>query len=239
MARTEGSPEKVRTAPVLCLVSQTEGKIMSKHNNNGYTATEVQSEGVILQVAESKPELPVYQEMTGLLTAVGQMTPILEGFPLKVHNVATASQSAQESIAELKKLEDMPAGKLLLALAQDKIGNLEAQLTDSAKKDVNVSVASLRQIMSNIKERVDAIEAKYGSKPVATRIAQHKGGTPSEGNITDTNKGNLEELLNSRGYSDISFDLMPNGKNYRVSAFNPSGKARATLFTSNVERDWI
>jgi len=239
MARTEGSPEKSQTALVLCLVSQKEGKIMSKHYNNGYTATESVTEGVVLSVAEKKPELPVYQEMTGLMTAVDQMKPILEGFPLKVHNVATASQSAQESIAELKKLEDMPAGKLLLALAQDKIGNLEAQLTDSAKKDVNVSVASLRQIMSNIKERVDAIEAKYGTKPVAQVKARSTTGTPSEGNITDTNKSNLEELLNSRGYSDISFDLMSNGKNYRVSAFNPSGKARATLFTSNVERDWI
>ena len=218
MARTEGSPEKSLTALVLCLVSQKEGKIMSKHYNNGYTATESVTEGVVLSVAEKKPELPVYQEMTGLMTAVDQMKPILEGFPLKVHNVATASQSAQESIAELKKLEDMPAGKLLLALAQDKIGNLEAQLTDSAKKDVNVSVASLRQIMSNIKERVDAIEAKYGSKPFplsasAMRAMQHKGGTPSEGNITDANRTNLEELLNSRGYSDITFDLMPNGKN--------------------------
>jgi hypothetical protein len=214
-------------------------EIMSKHEKTGYTATEVQSEGVILSVAESKPELPVYAEYTGLMTAVGIMKPALERLPEKIHAVATAQEKTAALSAEITERKDDALFQLILQASGFKMDSISANLTESGKRGVNVEIATIRQGLISIQESLNALESKYGSKPVVQVKGKSTGSANTEGNITADNKGDLTDLLYSRGFENISFELQPNGKNYRVYANKPGFSARNTLFTSNVNRDWI
>jgi hypothetical protein len=233
----ESELQAVKSLSVLSLPPdcQKEGKTMSKHYNNGSVATESYSDAVILSDVEKKVELPVFAEMTGLTEAVTSLTGKMSTIHEKINDVATASEKASAAQAELKTLGDTPTGKLLLALAGDKIQNLDAQLTDSAKKAVEVEILATRQLMKNVGERIDAIEAKFGMKPATPSVPEKGQRTVSKGKsgkITEDVKVMIQE---SPDWADFREAFKPfftkEGDYFRIFG---TGHNEGTVYQSNL-----
>ena len=235
MAATDDTRKTGEIASVLPLGTAN----MTKYEKTGVTATESPTEAPMPSVGATKVELPVYQEMTGLKTAVEQLTPILERLPQNLHNVATAKEKAERAVSKLNSRKDDEDFALILAVSGFKTENLESNMTSAAKKAVNVDVASIRQVIQNIREATLKIEEKYGTKEPAGKATTTKASDEGKGNITDNNKPEIRNLLLNRGYDEIDFTLQDDGEHYRVTASKSGGKIRSTLFTTNVERQWL
>ena len=234
MAATEDNRKNGEIASVLPLGT----KIMSKYEKTGATATESVSEPVMGTESVTKEELPVYQEITGLITAIKQIEAPVLAFKETVHNVATAQEKTAKFNSELLKEKDNILVQTIIAATGFKPESIGNSIEATAKKAVNVQVAATRQILKNISAAVDVIEAKYGTVPPKPVIPETKGKAKNPGNITAKNKDYLEELLTERGFEQIAFELQPDGVHYRIYATKPGFEGRDGLFSSNVERDW-
>jgi hypothetical protein len=235
MAATEDNRKNGEIASVLPLGT----KIMSKYEKTGATATESVSEPVMGTESVTKEELPVYQEITGLITAIKQIEAPVLAFKETVHNVATAQEKTAKFNSELLKEKDNILVQTIIAATGFKPESIGNSIEATAKKAVNVQVAATRQILKNIAAAVDAIEAKYGTVPVKPAVPTPKSKSTGLGNITADNTADIEDMLKSRGYEEIAFELQSDGTHYRVYATKPGNKPRDTLFSSNVTRDWL
>jgi Fe-S cluster assembly scaffold protein SufB len=173
------------------------------------------------------------EEIKGIYTALSVVEPRLKA----LNSAVKAGSETEKALEKFRKdltaqRSSTPMFDAFLKDHPEYITTEEAKIADASRKAVTAEIETLTVQMSAINTHLLSVRTKYGVPPVTVKSAG-KGA----GSVNDGNKVEVLSVLQSRGYSDISFAPIGEG-HYQVMARSSLGKIRTGRYTAQIISDW-
>jgi hypothetical protein len=201
---------------------------MAKSQNT----TPAGSDAVIL------PDTPVFPEITGIKTALGQMDAFVGHLSDAVAASSKSEQTAQDMGRELELSKDNPTVRALLSLMPEAGTKLKESVTKQNRKAVNEAVQQIRTQQGIVAQRLQELLVAFGSPADMNTKGQKKANPFGE---SKKNTGNLidQAVLDSLSpdfVSEFNVTFVPEGEDGYFRVFG-TGHKEGTVYKSNL-KNW-
>ena len=177
---------------------------------------------------------PTIQEIVGITTALSGMASAEERLNAAVISADGTEKKVIAFREELNKKMADPMFAMLLKAQPGLPAQMENEIADSSRKAVNDAIKEFNMHVGTVQTLTAQLKAKYGKAEPTVKGSD----SAKYGNITPGNMDSLRDTLHSRGFTNVAFDLLEDGKHYSVNATNPDGRSHKGRHSSNVVRDW-
>ena len=177
---------------------------------------------------------PTIQEIVGITTALSGMASAEDRLNAAVISADGTEKKVIAFREELNKKMSDPMFAMLLKAQPGLPAQMESEIADSSRKAVNDAIKEFNMHVGTVQTLTAQLKAKYG-KVEATTKGSDSG---KYGNVTTGNMDSIRDTLHSRGFTNVSFELLEDGKHYAVVGTNADGRNHKGRHSSNVIRDW-